>query len=158
METEKAMEILEPVKSKLSKKQYSLLKIFLESENYFFPFSFNSNWDYMYTIDKVKLVKILSEGFWQADYGETYIDDDIKFILISFKEEIRKSQLIENIIENKDDDLNFFDKLEIYIPYPDYLKIFKEVEMCEQTHFWETTLRDGDFQSVLHNTKIICNK
>ncbi len=134
----------------LNKEKYSILQVLLESENFFLPFSFDLDKKHVYGINKTSLVKILAGTDWRVDYGVTFISEkEVYTIQIIFKEKMNKKTFIEHYqLSPTDEESNRCRKLEFYILYADFLRIYKEVPNTKGD-YWKYALKPGDYKGLL---------
>ena len=130
--------------SDLSEQQRELLRVFLKSDVYFVPCSFG-DWNHMHIVEKVDLVKKLLDGQWTFDHFATSLDDDIYYIEITFQELKRKKEFFNKNEIRENEQLKTFKILEIYIPYCDYLSIYRNVYRYIKSEEFEKSIKKDDY-------------
>ena len=129
----------------LNKERYSILKILLDSENFYLPFSFDSGKDTIHGMNKTLLVKELSNGDWKVDYGTVFISGkEVYTIRIIFNQKKDKKLFVEDHSDN--DLINECSSLEFYILYADFLRIYKEVPN-KRGDYWKFVLKSEDYNA-----------
>lgn len=108
-----------------------LLRVLLTSEVYFIPYSFDGEWDYMYSAGKVDFVKMLLKDDWTFDVGAAHLDDDVYIFSIKFSStKYIKDYCFKPYVDHINETFN---KLEIYIPFTDMRQLLHKVsDPCEK--------------------------
>ncbi|WP_315069268.1 hypothetical protein [uncultured Clostridium sp.] len=132
--------------SDLETDKREMLRVLLKSEMHFVPFSFGDWNDGLHVIEKLELVNLLLDGRWQDQYCTSYLDEDIYFIALRFDEYRNKKEFLSEYIEKNDEDYDTFRKLEIYIPYSDFVAIYKSIMSGIKNDFWRDGLKKEDYE------------
>ncbi|GBF34630.1 hypothetical protein DCCM_3750 [Desulfocucumis palustris] len=125
----------------LSNIQKEIIRIILASEVFFVPFAFDGDWDYVYTEGKVVLVSKLLDGKWDVNIMQSVMEDDIYIIEISFQD---RRLIADFCCKYCDDQRSMAEGIEIYVPYSDYLKIYKKQLFSLPDQFWRNVIREED--------------
>lgn len=131
------------ITKQLNKERYSILKILLDSANFYLPFSFDADKKNVYGMNKVLLAKSLSDGDWKVTYGSIFISgNEVYTIKITFNQKKDKRLFFED--SSTDDSLNECSSLQFYILYEDFLRIYREVPN-NRGDYWKYALKPEDY-------------
>ncbi|MGA4465927.1 hypothetical protein ACPA2L_25305 [Bacillus bombysepticus] len=110
----------------LSEVQKRVLTVLLDSDMYFISYSFNQDWDLMYSECKTILVQNLFDGAWEMEWMETYCEDYIYAIQFMFKEAKRIQDFAPYVLTNHIDE--DYRNIEVYISPTEYAEIKKIID------------------------------
>lgn len=104
-------------------KQKEVLRVLLKSGTTIYPYSFDGDWDFTYSDDKVALISQLLDGKWSCDISSTNLNDDVFMLNIIFD---KPRPVYDFCYDQYSKDTKITtEKLELYISYSDFLELYK---------------------------------
>ncbi|MEK5358008.1 hypothetical protein [Paenibacillus sp. FSL L8-0709] len=109
---------------------------------YFVPFSYEGEWDYIYSKTKIKLVELMIDGRWEFDLSAAFLEDDIYILTITFD----RLFTIERFSKNRyiNDHRKEAKAIEIYLSYSSLLQLYKAGIQHERTSYWQDLIKSED--------------
>ncbi len=130
----------------LSDKQKEVLRILLTSDSFFLPFSFDGDWDYIYSKGKVVLVSKLLLGDWNYALIGTQLEDEIYALVITFHKKRLLKEFCDDIFKNEL--RRRASEIEIYLSYHDYIKFYQRSVSEASAQFWRSVLKEEDLKEI----------
>lgn len=130
----------------LFQNQREILRILLTSDSFFIPFAFDGDWEYVYSLGKVSLVAKLLKGNWNPEILGARMEDDVYILEIQFEEPFLINEFgVERFLNDASKKAR---GIEIYLPYHDYVRLYKSSLFEKSAEFWRLGINEEDLLEI----------